>query len=162
MRVVVAGASLGHHVPIVLQHVEVVVAHDAVHLARGVVVSGGYTQVNRLALEFLRLPIRTNVGYQPVAHGWIAQVERAGCSVEASLRPIYHIDQISSRGGEHHRPMGLIRGERFWDSDTSPLLRETSRHRGGTSPGPGRRSRRSCAGRWLRSPACRRPSCCLR
>ena len=83
---VVAHAALCNKVAIVLKHVEVVVADDAVDFGGEIAMDGGNAEVDGLAFELFGLPVGREIVDEPV---WdFADVESAGLGVEASLGPI--------------------------------------------------------------------------
>ena len=55
-----------------LQHVEMVALHNALHFAHEIIARRGHAHIDRLSLELFRLPPRPHIGRQPVAHPGIA------------------------------------------------------------------------------------------
>src|SRR5579862_9784591 len=85
---VAARAALRHQVPVVLQHIEVVVAYDAVDFFQQVVMGCGVSDVDCLALELFGLPVGPHIGDTPIANLGIMHVQRAGFGIESGLGPI--------------------------------------------------------------------------
>ena len=75
---IVAKAALSHEVSVVLQHVDVVVLNDPLHLATEGLLGSRCSNVRRLAFELFGLPVRRKVCDQPVLDLRIIDVEGAG------------------------------------------------------------------------------------
>ncbi len=77
VRVIGTIASVRNQVAVVLKHIEMVVRDDALHFTLRPVLRIGSTEVNRLSLEGLRLPVGRKIGDHPIAHFRIRGVQGA-------------------------------------------------------------------------------------
>ena len=89
MRMILFRASLRDEVAIVLQHVQVIVLDNALDLFCRISLRSRDTQINRLPLELLRLPIQPYVIHQPIADGWIVNIQSPRSRINPSLAPIH-------------------------------------------------------------------------
>src|ERR1700694_4662804 len=88
MRVICAITPVRDQIPVVLQHVEMVIRDDALHFFLSPLLGLRYSQIDRLSLEGLRFPVLRKVGHHPSANSWIASVQGPVLSGETRLSPI--------------------------------------------------------------------------
>src|SRR6202521_2170330 len=88
MRVIRAITPVGDQIPVVLQHVEMVVRDDALHFFLSPLLGLRYSQIDSLSLEGLRFPVLRKVGHHPSANSWIASVQGPALGGETRLSPI--------------------------------------------------------------------------
>src|SRR5580704_3849591 len=88
MRMIGTIASMRHKIAVVLQHIEMIVGNDALYLVLRPILRLRRTQVDRLPLEWLRLPVRWKIRHHPVMHFRVVHIQCAWLGRQASLRPI--------------------------------------------------------------------------
>src|SRR5579862_4578035 len=86
--VIGAVATVSDEIAVVLEHVEVIVGYDALHLFFRPLLGFRIAKIDGLTLERLRLPVRGDVGHHPVAHLRITRIESTRFSGESGLRPV--------------------------------------------------------------------------
>ena len=106
MRMVAAIASLRNQVPVMLQHVEMVVGNQAFDFVLCPFFGGRNTQIDGLPFEFLRLPTGRKIGDHPVADLGIVHVERTRLGIQRGLRPVHPQAKLQSV------LMGVVRNNR--------------------------------------------------
>ena len=103
-----AHAPLCDEIPVVLQHVQMIIGHDPLHLARRPGMRRRRAEVDRLAFELLGLPVRRQVTDQPVADLGIPRVQCARRRAEPGLRPVHPQPEFQARAtGIYERGCGL-------------------------------------------------------
>ena len=119
---IVAHAALCNEVAIVLKHVEVVVADDAVDFGGEIAMDGGNAEVDGLAFELFGLPVRREIGDEPVwrllrtlrAPGSVSSAAWVQSTQRPKRRP--WACAASARGG---RPCGNFMGSGYQVADAA-------------------------------------------